>query len=347
MTRQSTRTFLGIDAGGTQTLAVVISEDGDVLGLGKGGPANHVSLGEDVARRSVALAVEEAFGGLSLLPATVAFGSAGLEAPGDLDTARRLLPESLRSLPIIFDTDAIMSLEGALGGDPGIVVAAGTGAIAYGRDESGRRVGVGGWGWRIGDEGSAYWLATEALRAICKAEDGRGPLTVLTAMVLDELNLPDSQALLEWVYVPERTPDDIARLAPVVEAAAVSGDSVADWLLTKAAEELADAVEAVARRLGCLDRLGVRVSISGGVFRSQNHRGRYRADIERRGISADVHEPVLAPVAGAAIQAWRLGQVGSASSPAFWTLEVPESLVAKLKAHMPGLGPEKGGSMEA
>ena len=125
MTRQSTRTFLGIDAGGTQTLAVVISEDGDVLGLGKGGPANHVSLGEDVARRSVALAVEEAFGGLSLLPATVAFGSAGLEAPGDLDTARRLLPESLRSLPIIFDTDAIMSLEGALGGDPGIVVAAG------------------------------------------------------------------------------------------------------------------------------------------------------------------------------------------------------------------------------
>ena len=307
MTRQSTRTFLGIDAGGTQTLAVVISEDGDVLGLGKGGPANHVSLGEDVARRSVALAVEEAFGGLSLLPATVAFGSAGLEAPGDLDTARRLLPESLRSLPIIFDTDAIMSLEGALGGDPGIVVAAGTGSIAYGRDESGRRVGVGGWGWRIGDEGSAYWLATEALRAICKAEDGRGPLTVLTAMVLDELNLPDSQALLEWVYVPERTPDDIARLAPVVEAAAVSGDSVADWLLTKAAEELADAVEAVARRLGCPRSTGGAGLLLRRSLPFADSSRRFRADIERRGISADVHEPVLAPVAGAAIQAWRLG----------------------------------------
>ncbi len=241
-----------------------------------------------------------------------------------------------------------MSLEGAMGAKPGIVVAAGTGSIAYGRDESGRRVGVGGWGWRIGDEGSAYWLGKEALRAISKAEDGRGPLTALTAMVLDELTLPDCQALLDWVYIPERTPDDIARLAPLVEKAAASGDSIAERLLTRAAEELAEAVEAVARRLGCLDRAGVRVSYSGGVFRSRLLRGRFAIDINRRGIDGDVHEPVLAPVAGAAIQAWRLGQVGSASSTAFWTLDVPESLVANLQVHLPGLEPRKeGGSMEA
>ena len=158
-------------------------------------------------------------------------------------------------------------------------------------------------------------------------------------MVLDELNLPDSQALLEWVYVPERTPDDIARLAPVVEAAAVSGDSVADWLLTKAAEELADAVEAVARRLGCLDRLGC-----GSPSPAESSVRRLFAAVLGRtssnGISADVHEPVLAPVAGAAIRPGVWGRsVQLHRRPS--GREVPESLVAKLKAHMPELGPEK------
>ncbi|MGI6609865.1 MAG: N-acetylglucosamine kinase [Limnochordia bacterium] len=343
MTRESEQVYLGIDAGGTHTLAIAISGAGDVLGIGRGGAANHVSLGEVVARASIAEAVEEALQEQRLQPSAVAFGSSGLEEPGDLGTARRLLPESVWSLPIVFDSDAVMALEGALGGQAGIVVTAGTGAIAYGRDAAGRRAGASGWGWRIGDEGSAYWLGKEALRAVCKAEDGRGPLTALTTAVLSKLELPDCYAVRDWVYMEERAPSDIAQLAPAIEVAAALGDPTAKGLLEKAAEELAGAVEAVARRLGCLDWPKVRISFSGGVFRSDTLRRCFTDDIARRRIRAEVHEPVLAPVAGAALHAWRLGQAAKASSATLWGLEVPESVVAKLRSRMPGLGPgEKG-----
>lgn len=349
MTRESVpeQVYLGIDAGGTHTLAMAISEAGDVLGIGRGGAANHTSLGEAVARASVAEAVEGALQEGRLQPKAVAFGSSGLEEPGDLETARRLLPDYVGAIPIVFDSDALMSLEGALGGQPGVVVTAGTGAIAYGRDASGRRAGASGWGWRIGDEGSAYWLGVEALRAVCKAEDGRGPLTELTTAVLSKLGLPGCYAVRDWVYMEERTPSDIAQLAPAIEVAAALGDPTAKGLLGKAAEELAEAVEAVARRLGCLDWPKVRVSFSGGVFRSDTIRRCFIDDIARRRIRAEVHEPVLAPVAGAALHAWRLGQTAGSSPAAIWGLEVPESVVAKLRSHMSGLGPREKGVRQA
>lgn len=335
------RLYLGIDAGGTHTLAVVVSATGDVLSVGRSGAANHVSMGISAAHRSISQAVEQALCGGRLQPRAVAFGSSGLEEPGDLQVARQLLPEHLWNLPIVFDCDAVMALEGALGGEPGIVVTAGTGAIAFGRDAVGRRANASGWGWRVGDEGSAYWLGQEAIRAICRAEDGRGPATQLTAAVLADLKLNDCRELRDWVYVEKRTPSDIAHLAVVVGETAAAGDELANGLLVQAAHELAAATEAVGRRLGFLDQSAVYVSFTGGVFQSSIVRTHFEAEIARRQIPAELHEPILAPVGGAGLHAWRLGQLGEMAvvgdSSVLWQVEIPESVVNRLKLHMPGV----------
>lgn len=319
--------YLGIDAGGTHTVAVLMSEDGEVLGVGAGGPGNHVAVGLATARASLAEAIQQACGGRTpaLLRVTaVAFGSAGLEEPGDVGIARNLLPENIESEMVVFDTDALVALEGALAGEPGIVVVAGTGAIAFGRDVYGHRAYASGWGWRVGDEGSAYWIAARALQAISRSLDGRGPKTAMLSAMLASLHLPDWRALRDWIYAPDRAPANIAALAQVVVEAARAGDVVAATLLDRAADELARAAAAVYRRLHRNDvgkgsqqtrereeTKEIKVSFAGGVFRSDLVRQLFAERLLRQRLPLQIQPPLLPPCGGAALLAWRLGHYQS------------------------------------
>jgi len=154
-------------------------------------------------------------------------------------------------------------------GEPGVAVVAGTGSIAYGRNERGDEVRVGGWGWLVGDEGSAFDIARRAINAAFRSYDGRGPSTSLTDAVKRRFNVKDLRDLITYLYAGRGTPvARIARLAPLVNAAAVRGDEVARRILNEAGEELASAVIAAVRRLGMAGR-SVVVGGVGGVFRSR------------------------------------------------------------------------------
>jgi N-acetylglucosamine kinase-like BadF-type ATPase len=322
------RYYLGIDAGGTQTLALLIASDGHVAGWGSGGPANHVTVGIAQAKEAISQAVDAALQNVPTIPVAVALGSAGLEQTGSLDEALSLLPVCLHHARIVFDTDGMMALEGALGGKPGVVVAAGTGSIAMGRDAMGNMTYAGGWGWRAGDEGSAYWLGQQALMLVFRSADGRAPTTALTQALLTATGCADCIALRDWLYAPERTTSDIAHLSPYVDQVAQRGDMEATLLLTQGAQELATAALAVVRRLALPSHS--LVSMTGGVFRSHQIRERFQVELEQAG-QLQLQLPILPPSGGAALHAWRVGQ----QAESIWQIDIPRSAVENLRSSLP------------
>jgi N-acetylglucosamine kinase len=138
-----------------------------------------------------------------------------------------------------------------------VALIAGTGAISFGKSPEGERGRAGGWGYLVGDEGSAYDIAREGLRAALRAADGRGESTQLVEMIQAHLHIERMSALVPAVYrhnmrdgiTSPMRPDQMAALAPLVTQAAESGDAVAQGIVQRAGVELSLNVLAVARRL--------------------------------------------------------------------------------------------------
>src|SRR5205823_10053657 len=127
----------------------------------------------------------------------------------------------------------------------GLAVVAGTGSMAYGKTADGRTARAGGWGSLLGDEGSAYILVTDALRAVAHAADGRGPATDLQRRFLDHLGLQMPQELITCLHGGGWDRAALAGLAPLVLEAAETGDAVAAELAERGAAELATAALSV------------------------------------------------------------------------------------------------------
>jgi len=167
---------------------------------------------------------------------------------------------------VLVVNDALIALEAGAGSAPGIVIVAGTGSIAYGRNGRGVAARAGGWGHLIGDEGSGYWIGRHALAAVVREVDGRGPRTRLTEDVLAHFGVPDAAGLVHIVYnrdVPRRS---VATLGPIVQRAGSDGDAVAMQILERAAEELVFAAGSVASRLEMRGDAFPFV-LAGGMFR--------------------------------------------------------------------------------
>jgi N-acetylglucosamine kinase-like BadF-type ATPase len=163
--------------------------------------------------------------------------------------------------------DAVIALVAGAPERYGIVILAGTGSIAYGLDASGRSARAGGYGYLLADEGSGYWLGQEALRAVVKSSDGRGPKTELVERVLGSLGIASVDELLPLVYEQEMPKYKIAALASLVEAARAAGDAVAGRIIEGAASELALGARSVGRQLD-LGQQPFPVVLAGGVFRA-------------------------------------------------------------------------------
>jgi len=247
--------LVGIEGGGTKTTCLVVGSDGSVRGVGSGGPSNVLVVGKDGARESVLAAVRGATEGKGLGEETLAVcvGAAGAGSP----EGKRMMQEVLQELHLsdrcIVVHDGVISLMGATGGKPGIVVAAGTGSICFGMDSSGRFARSSGWGYLLGDEGSGYDIAKRAMTAALRAHDLRDRQTTLERKLVKRLGLSSIEDLVKLVYVDGMSRDQISALAPLVLEAAREGDAVAIDILNHAGTELGLAVVAVARQLEITD----------------------------------------------------------------------------------------------
>jgi len=303
MSRPEGTAIVGVDGGGTTTEAVAVTADGRVLGRGEGGPSNYQVVGEEAAVAELVCAVRRALGddgpGSRRVEGIFA-GVAGVNHPRDAVRIERGLARAFPEAAIWVENDAVAALGGAVGTGAGIVIIAGTGSIATGRNAAGERCRAGGWGPLLGDEGSAYDISRRALVAVARAADGRGPETSLGGIMLCHLRLASPEDLYERMYIDAMPRHEIAALYPLVAQAASEGDAVAAALLDRAVEELAAAVIAVARRLDLL-RETFPLAPAGGVFRrSEGMAGRVARAVARRAPGARLIRPRARPVFGAA-----------------------------------------------
>jgi N-acetylglucosamine kinase-like BadF-type ATPase len=258
---------LGIDAGGTKTVCLLADEEGRIIGEGRSGGANLQAHGELEVEKVLHAVIEQAVGDRAILPKAVCLGVAGADRPEDhrivSDIVRRL---GFRSRALVVN-DAFVALVAGTGGAPGVVLIAGTGSIAYGMNEHGFAARSGGWGYVIGDEGSGYWIGRQALIAVVREADGRGPRTQLTPIVLDHFHLARADGLVREIYDHSLRRAAIAALGPLVDRARAEGDLVAAEILRLASDELTRAAASVIGRLQ-MRGASFRVLLSGGMFRA-------------------------------------------------------------------------------
>ncbi|MBB6170480.1 N-acetylglucosamine kinase-like BadF-type ATPase [Nocardiopsis mwathae] len=238
---------IGVDSGGTSTRCAVVTRDGRVLAQGRGGGGNQYSSADpggafvsalraaladagDVAVDGAVFGVSGAAVGHSRAVATVRGAWESLGLPGS---------------PLVTD-DIVVAFAAGSTADAGTVLIAGTGAVAaYVRDGAVARR-CDGYGWLLGDEGSAVWIALAGLRAALASIDGRGRPTVLVERLAAALAIApgDVHAIVRAAYA--RPPAELGGLAPEVVLAASGGDAVAGDIVAEAAERLLTNLAAVA-----------------------------------------------------------------------------------------------------
>jgi N-acetylglucosamine kinase-like BadF-type ATPase len=268
------RLLLAIDGGQTATKALVARLDGTVLARGLGGPSDHFhgEGGVEKNRRAIHGAIGSALDGAGAgSDQVVAIGLGLTGAPPDgeqnlivHEVVREALPH-LNESTIVVQPDYRTNLAGASGGRIGVVLIAGGGAIGYGITGDGREAIAGGFGYLIGDEGSAFNIGLRAIEAATKASDLRGEPTALEAVVMEHFELRQMREITRIVYRAGFSRDRISLLSPKVVVAAQAGDEAAIGILSYAGEELAMIALGVIRQLFSPGE-EVTVYLTGGVF---------------------------------------------------------------------------------
>lgn len=310
------RFFLGIDGGGTHTRALLVDAAGLPLATGRADPANPNNVGREAAAVAILTAARAAMARAGLsgqAPSATFVGCAGIKTAADGEALARAVAAAGLAGRIQAANDTEAALAGGLAGAPGIVLVSGTGSFCLGRDSSGRTAWRGGWGWLLDDIGGAFWIGREAVRAVVLAADGRAPATGLREPVLDHFHVTEPDALLGTLYRRDLSPVSLAALAPLVDAAAVAGDAPAKAILVAAAHGAAELVRLVHVALSWPGEAPLVIvgglGCSGPPFTPLLH-----AAIAAAAPAVRFVEPVLPPVAGAALRALELG--GLTASPA-------------------------------
>jgi glucosamine kinase len=253
--------LIGVDGGGTRT-AVAISRGGEIIGRAEGS-GSAVRPGRAlVSATTIADTVRRALSAAGALVGDVLVaGVAGAGRAAEAQELQQALRGEGIARTVVVTTDIAIALEGALENGAGIVLSAGTGSIAIGRDAAGAEYRAGGYGWQMGDEGSGYAIGRAALGAVSRAADGRGAGTMLSQRLLTATRSDDFEALVRWTATAG--PSEVASLAGPVLATAAEGDPVAAAIVHYAAEELAQLVASIRKRMGATE---VPVAVSGGLL---------------------------------------------------------------------------------
>ena len=300
---------VGVDGGATHTLALLAdAATGRVVGRGEAGPSNIQAVGEDAALRELGLAIDRAFAaaGVGRRPAAAAcLGLAGIDLDGR-DVIRRWADAGGLAGRLEVANDAALLFAAGTPDGWGLAVVCGTGSNCLTLDRAGNDARAGGWGYLMGDEGSAFRVGLQGLRAACRAADRIGEPTTLLAAYLAKLGSDDPREFIPAVYRGAWDKAAIAGLAPLVLDAAAAGDATADRIVREEAAELAKTA-AGAVRLGGLDPGAVPVALTGGlVLRGDRYRNLFLDGLRACGVTPSSVGLVDEPAAGAVVLARKM-----------------------------------------
>ncbi|BBN02548.1 N-acetylglucosamine kinase [Marchantia polymorpha subsp. ruderalis] len=312
---------LGVDGGATTTISICLSSSTpaahpNVVARAVTGSSNFNSVSEETAKRALEQSMAEVLM-LSRVPRVdvrvVCLALSGVNSPPDAERVLSWLREIFpcESTKCYVYNDAVAALaSGTAGRKYGCVLIAGTGTIAYGFNEDGKMARAAGCGPLLGDQGSGHAISSNALAAVMRAHDGRGPPTTLTAAILKKLDLTTPEEIVGWVYA-DTSWARVAALVPTIKACAKNGDEVAIGILEDAAEELAISVKAVVRALKLSGHDGSEpfpFVMVGGVLEHEEGWDLCKpliAKVTQAFPGVQAIQPSVEPAVGAALVAWR------------------------------------------
>jgi N-acetylglucosamine kinase-like BadF-type ATPase len=320
--------ILGIDGGATKTFALVADEGGRLLGFGQAGPSNHQGPGLEAAMAAVERAGGDAITNAGVRADDIAIVSCGLggaDLPEDFAMLQPALEHLNLGARVDLRNDTQVALRAGTHESWGVVLICGTGFNVAGRAPDGREIGFPGLGWISGDWGGAGTLAIEMVRLVMREDDGRGPPTALTPLLLEALEQPSAYELMRALYHRKIERPRLVSTVPLLFRAAMRGDTPAQDLIIQLADELGASAVAVIRRLG-LEAHRVEVVLGGSVFKGE---GPLLTDtliqvIHRAAPGAVLVRPAFEPVVGAVLLGLEAAGV-----------RVDDALYARLHSTMP------------
>jgi N-acetylglucosamine kinase-like BadF-type ATPase len=275
-------------------------------------------VGEVRARESLYQAIREACAAAKIEPQQIARACIGVAGVGRIAVAgavRKIVAEMIAGkIDVVGDME--IAMEAAFGAGPGVIVIAGTGSIAYGRNELRKTARAGGWGFAISDEGSAHWIGRTAVTGVLRDIDERNGEDEMAEAVEASPLLREMKAswqlnsLDEFVRTANSGPD-FAALLPAIIAVADAGDVLAQNVLRQAGVELARLANIVICRLFAPPNASastVPLAMVGGVFRhSKMARGSFGDEVRKLDRNVEVNPQIVEPVTGALQMARRGG----------------------------------------
>lgn len=238
--------WIGVDGGGTGTRLRLQRANGERLAQAAGGPSG-LMHGIDKAWAVVESCIDMAFAQAGLARPARAHIAIGLGLAGvhNRQWARAFIEHDANSDQpfglLALETDALTTLLGAHGGQPGAIVALGTGSVGEALLPDGSRREVSGWGFPVGDEASGAWLGLRAVQCLQQALDGRAIATPFSAALLQQCG-GNRDALFVWLAQANQT--RYAQLAPLVIEFA-DNDAAAQQIMREAALEVAKMASAL------------------------------------------------------------------------------------------------------
>ncbi len=271
--------YLGIDGGGSKTTAIICDENLNKISSFVGEGINFNSVGMEKARQNLKGVVEGVLAGKDICLNAVFIGMSAISNRADNELTKELCQGIINCPNITMDSDVFIALE-AMGCDgAAAMVISGTGSMACGRLTEGTIIHTGGWGYILGDEGSGYGMAVDALKAAIRSYEKSGPATALTQRVLNYCKITDMQEIIDIFYNPPMPRSEIAKFAPVFLDCVRTGDEVALDILKKHAKELADTVTALLEQMP----EGTPLGLWGGIMKnSSEFREEFTAKIKEK-----------------------------------------------------------------
>lgn len=257
--------FCGWDGGGTKTEVLITDEQNHMLNRIQFGPLNPHGNDKNKVAKTIADCVEfmsKQNGGLAACRGLVA-GTAGEDNPDTVNFITEHIRKNGYTGNLKIAGDQETALEGALDGECGAILIAGTGSICYGKNSEGKEFRTGGFGYIVDDEGSGFAIGRDILIAVTRVFDGRCKKTILKDMVFEQLNIYKPSELLSWLYSSHTPKNQIADLAPLLNKAIEGNDTVAKKIAGNAAKGLSDLAVTAWRSSGMT---AGSIAFLGGVF---------------------------------------------------------------------------------
>lgn len=300
--------YLGTDGGGSKTTCQ-IGDEHSVLATVTAVASNITRVGRARAREALHQAIREACAVAKIHPRDLHRACIGAAGAGRADIAAVVhkIAAEIISGEIRVVGDMQIALQAAFGANPGVIVIAGTGSMAYGRDAQGHTARAGGWGYAVSDEGSALWIGRAAVSSALRAlDENTHPHHDKDSSEHDSPLLSQLKAAWKVKTLPEfvnlsNSTSDFAVLLPTILAAADGGDALARNVLTQAGRELARLAALVVNKLfPDSDATQIALAMVGGVFRySAQVRDIFKEELGRSHARVKVDPEVIEPVSGA------------------------------------------------